>query len=271
MKMKRIISAVLAVIVICSFAVCAQARTLGDVDCDGQVNSVDALMILKYAVGMIYDSNIKYADVDLNGTVNSNDALIVLRFAAGMYEKIENADEPACMDSILAPIIATGNYTIKMGSAFYNSDTIVITGDNAAEIADTRWYKEIAMYKDGKNYYVLPEHKIYAEVPITDNIAENIKKYFTNLTFTGTMLGTVKQKTYRCEVFRNSSENICKFYFDGDRLEYLTITDSTGTSSLLAAQIMSFSGEIDENIFSFSGYEKTDIDEFEEFLSGLIG
>lgn len=268
--MKKFISAVIAVIVIGSFAVCAQARSLGDVDSNGQVNSSDALTILKYAVGMIDDANKKLADVDLNGTVNSSDALIVLKTAVGMYDEIKDIEKPVCMSSIIEPVVKTGNYSMKMGSIAYNSEEVVVKGKDAADIIETKWFKEIALFKDGKSYYILPEHKIYSEVPEVTNISDNVNSYFTNLTFVGTTIGTIKQKTYRCEVFTNSSENICKFYFNGNILEYITVTDKTGTSSILAAQVLSFSGETDNSVFSFDGYKKMDIDAFEDYMVNLM-
>lgn len=268
--MKKIISAVLAVLIISSFAVFAQARSLGDVDNDGNVNSADALTILKYAVGMKDDENKKYADIDLNGLVNSVDALAVLKIAVGMYDKIENIEGPFCKSDYIDPIINTGNYSMEMGSIAYNSESVIVKGEDSAYVIDSNWFEEIALFKDGKNYYVLPEYRKFSEVPVTTNITENIRSYFNDLTFVGTTLGTIKQKTYRCEVFTNSSGYICKFYFYGNNFEYLTVTDETGTSSILAAQILSFSGDVDNSIFSLDGYEEMDIDAFEDYMVELM-
>ncbi len=55
----------------------------GDVNGDGYVSSVDALTVLRYAVGMetISPEEAKRADIDSNGAVNSYDALEILTIA----------------------------------------------------------------------------------------------------------------------------------------------------------------------------------------------
>lgn len=58
----------------------------GDADGNGTVDSTDALLILRYALGMISldGSALALCDVDGNGTVDSDDALLTLRLALGM-------------------------------------------------------------------------------------------------------------------------------------------------------------------------------------------
>lgn len=57
---------------------------LGDVNCDGEVNSSDALMILSHDAGLPIpeDACLEVGDVNDDGVVNSTDALIVLSFDA---------------------------------------------------------------------------------------------------------------------------------------------------------------------------------------------
>jgi predicted phosphodiesterase len=67
-----------------SFARKSPARRLGDVNGDGQVNILDALLTARYAAHLIppvffVDS----ADVNLDGVVNINDALLLARYSAG--------------------------------------------------------------------------------------------------------------------------------------------------------------------------------------------
>ncbi|MBR5714243.1 MAG: dockerin type I repeat-containing protein, partial [Clostridia bacterium] len=59
----------------------------GVVDGNGEVNANDALLILRYSLGLI--SSLPYpeaADVDGNGAINANDALLVLRFSLGLID-----------------------------------------------------------------------------------------------------------------------------------------------------------------------------------------
>lgn len=56
----------------------------GDADGNGIVNANDALMVLRYALGIIDSIDFAAADVDGNGIVNANDALMILRAALGI-------------------------------------------------------------------------------------------------------------------------------------------------------------------------------------------
>ena len=59
---------------------------LGDVNGDGDVNSVDAALILQVEVGFIDLEDLEYpnnADVNEDGLVNSVDAQLILQFEAG--------------------------------------------------------------------------------------------------------------------------------------------------------------------------------------------
>lgn len=58
---------------------------IGDLDNDGQINSSDALAVLRYAVGDIKltDAQRVFADVNCDGSINSQDALHILRYAVG--------------------------------------------------------------------------------------------------------------------------------------------------------------------------------------------
>lgn len=55
---------------------------LGDANCDGKINSTDAVLVLKYAVGYQVDNfNIEYADMNGDEVVNSSDAVEILKYA----------------------------------------------------------------------------------------------------------------------------------------------------------------------------------------------
>lgn len=60
--------------------------TVGDADSNGVINANDALLVLRYALGIIPDTelDLRAADYDENGTVNANDALAILRRALGL-------------------------------------------------------------------------------------------------------------------------------------------------------------------------------------------
>ena len=61
------------------------AALLGDADNNGTVDSVDALLILRYALRILDSlSSMDNADVTGDGEVDSVDALMVLRYALGI-------------------------------------------------------------------------------------------------------------------------------------------------------------------------------------------
>lgn len=59
---------------------------MGDVDGSGAVNANDALLVLRYALGLVPDTalDLRAADYDENGAVDANDALLILRRALGL-------------------------------------------------------------------------------------------------------------------------------------------------------------------------------------------
>lgn len=67
----------------------ADPLVYGDVDVNGQINAMDALVILKCSVGKyeISELLIKYADVNNDSDINASDALLVLRKSVGKLTK----------------------------------------------------------------------------------------------------------------------------------------------------------------------------------------
>jgi hypothetical protein len=59
------------------------AGRVGDVNRDGDVNSIDAALILQFAAGLL-PSLPPTADANIDGRVDSIDAALVLQFSAGL-------------------------------------------------------------------------------------------------------------------------------------------------------------------------------------------
>jgi hypothetical protein len=58
---------------------------LGDMNCDGRVNSVDAALVLQATAGLIdFFPVCASGDVNHDGVVNSIDAALILQFDAGL-------------------------------------------------------------------------------------------------------------------------------------------------------------------------------------------
>lgn len=56
---------------------------LGDVDFDGDVDASDALLVLRYVLGLVSfdDTTLAIADVNRDGVVDSADVIFILRMA----------------------------------------------------------------------------------------------------------------------------------------------------------------------------------------------
>ena len=96
MKFKAVISIILATLLcLMMLPVSALAGTVGDVDANGKVDSTDARLALRAAVGLdtLTEAAKKAADVDFNNTVDATDARLILRAAVGL-EKLPEAVEP---------------------------------------------------------------------------------------------------------------------------------------------------------------------------------
>ena len=84
--MKKIISLILAAIMLLSLFVPVFAAEKGDVDADGSITSADARIALRMAVGLdaVTDELKALADYDESGTVDASDARILLRISVGL-------------------------------------------------------------------------------------------------------------------------------------------------------------------------------------------
>lgn len=85
--MKKIIAVISAILMMSTLTIGAFAATTGDVNGDGVVNSLDALNVLQYVVGIkVDDFNKTAADVNGDGKINSGDALKILQISVGLIK-----------------------------------------------------------------------------------------------------------------------------------------------------------------------------------------
>ena len=97
--MKKFLCSLLVFIIIITSSAIAFSKSMGDVNSDGNVNSSDALLILKSSVGMNpADFNASLADMNEDGNINSSDALIVLKISVGLIQPDEEKEDPLKFD-----------------------------------------------------------------------------------------------------------------------------------------------------------------------------
>ena len=73
-----------------SVSVSGGSSMIGDIDSNGTVDSVDALLALRCAIGImeLNGTQLAAADVNGNGVCDSTDALLILRFALGLIDEL---------------------------------------------------------------------------------------------------------------------------------------------------------------------------------------
>ena len=91
-----------------SFSSASPALTtslLGDVNCDKNINSVDAALILQFDAGLVASLACQDADVNGDGTINAIDAALVLQLDAGL---LGSSVPPPSDDDLYAEVTRFG-------------------------------------------------------------------------------------------------------------------------------------------------------------------
>lgn len=75
-----IVCVLLSLLIACS----CNKSIIGDVNCDGDVDSSDAMLIMQYWVGKDVDINLDVADINNDGVIDMADAEEILRIDANL-------------------------------------------------------------------------------------------------------------------------------------------------------------------------------------------
>ena len=68
---------------------CEGSDPMGDANCSGTVDAIDALVVLQYSAGLIaFPTCPQYSDVDGNGEIDAIDAVFILQFVAGLIDDL---------------------------------------------------------------------------------------------------------------------------------------------------------------------------------------
>ena len=94
---KRAVAILLAASSVATYAITASANDFekGDVNRDGSVNAYDALLSLRYSVGLdeLDDEQVTLADFDNDGIITASDSLGILRHSVGLDMDIAATEE----------------------------------------------------------------------------------------------------------------------------------------------------------------------------------
>ena len=268
--MKKILSAVLALIMIFSLCTAAHASLVGDVNKDNAVNSLDALDVLLFTVGSKDTINRQRADVNKDGEINAEDALDILYITIGAYQgELETEfddDEETLVTSYKAdtldPIFRSEKYTL-VTTVVSNGKTvptsIMINGDDMSvdmtvSVIGLKTSCRLLVL-DGKCYLVIPDLKAYGSSDVEPKTsitgkekAEYVKSEYCEL----------DGKTYVVETYTTSDGTLMQYYFLDGAWKTLIKTAPDGT--VTKNQIDKFEAGVNESYFSLKGYRQISLD-----------
>lgn len=127
---KRILSAISFVVifsvVFCNVFTTHASSPNGDINGDGKVNSMDALIVLQYSVGLSVDiKDFRAGDVNGDMILNSVDALIILQVSVGLIKLEDYSSESTTPERTTTRITTTRKTTTESTtatpSAIYNA------------------------------------------------------------------------------------------------------------------------------------------------------
>lgn len=164
-------------------------------------------------------------------------------------------------DDVIIKTSKTGKFTLKAKiKASSGEDTPVtcVTSDKKFAYDMTMKGSQIRIIMDGNNIYLcMPALKWYFKTTTDEVGIDSMDDMMSNLTntddkYVGSTKVTVNGTEYTCEEYKNSEGLVTKYYFDKDnnwkRLEGIDGDEIT------IMEIESFSGKVDNSIFSVKGY-----------------
>lgn len=263
--MKKIISALLAVTIIFTFSVFAQARLVGDVNHDKETNSADALEVLCYSVGKTTEIDKAAANVNGDTNIDSADALCILQISVGSYKgELEIPDEPALVTSFkedkVDSILKTGKFTLTTTVVDGESSvptTIAIKGNDLCADLKYSSMNLRMLLLDGNCYIILPTLKVYSKTNTVPSfsITSTAKETYVKSEYVD-----IGGKTYVREVYTYDDGSTRNYYFLNGEWKALETTDKDGKTS--TQSISGLSATVDESKFSLKGYYEVDLNKY---------
>ena len=123
--MKKLLSLILAVIMLFSVVVFAFAAEKGDIDKDGSITAADARIALRMSVGLdeVTDELKVLADFDENGKIEAADARLILRVSVGLTDEApsEKPSEPSTPVVPEKPVYVPSQQELLLYDALYET------------------------------------------------------------------------------------------------------------------------------------------------------
>lgn len=119
MKMKKVLSLIMSVLMLVSLALAPSAAlqpsyTLGDVNGDGKINAKDSLIIRKCIAGLITDVPIEAADVSGDGNIDMKDVLLVRKHIARIITIVGRPITDNYLSDITLDGVSLSSYTVVL-------------------------------------------------------------------------------------------------------------------------------------------------------------
>ncbi len=164
-------------------------------------------------------------------------------------------------DDVIIKTSKTGKFTLKAKiKAASGEDTPVtcVTSDKKFAYDMTMNGSQVRIIMDGDNlYFLLPSLKWYVKMSTDDLGLESMDDMMSNLTntedkYVGSTKVTVDGTEYTCEEYKSSDGTVTKYYFDKNN-NWKRIEGISG-DEVTIMEIESFSGKVNNSIFSIKGY-----------------
>ncbi len=264
--MKKIISVLLVSALIFALAVvpsAAQGKYIyGDANDDGNVSSIDALIILQYSVELAELSETQQilADVTGDGSVNSADALDVLRYAIGTIEKFDKSYENTLKYEYVDSVFSGSSFTAEMSMDVEGENVgAVMTSDGVKsgismtikiDLSDfdeedipeadktqlalfealfgTAFDLEVRYFtdSDGTEYLIIPMLKAYCKIDSgeEDSTLDIIDTLFKEeFLYVGKTTEKKNNIDYVCEKYALDKDMEIHYLFNGNSLEFIDV------------------------------------------------
>lgn len=285
--MKKILSAVLAFILVC-IPLSASATTpaydasyakMGDVNYDRRVNAADARLILRIASKLDNtEIDLHRTDADGNGKVTSSDARTVLRVASGLSQLVYGFDGnrvPCAVNTLKSgKYLINAEYTdsasgekLKMTLAQDGEDVYLMSSGMGIDMGSASFTECGMMVNKNKIYAILSNEKTSAAMYIPDSMCDQFGMSKEDIISTTAMIdtfipedvglpkkGTLGGENIFYYTYEIETQSCMLFVSENGRLLSLDCEMSNGSVETIMT-FNSVSGDSTKDLFDLDNYE----------------